>query len=118
MKYFVTAFMLMLGSSEVLAERFDITAKIGDIRFHEASNTLAPGWRSHTWFALVDPNKSPDCNKYGQKYAITIPEENSTAISLLLSAKMADKEVLITIDDDVKFPVTTSNCKLQYITLK
>jgi hypothetical protein len=99
------------------AERFDITAEIGQVRYHEASNSMAASWKKHIWFGLKNPNKSPNCQQYSGQYAISIPDGNETAISFLLAAKMANKKVIVTIDDSVKFP-GGNYCKLQYLTLK
>jgi len=110
-------FLLLASSTTLYAERFDITANIGQIRYHEASSSLAPTWQKHVWFGLVNPDKTPNCYKYNAEYAISIPQGNETAISLLLSAKMASKQVVITIDDAVKFP-NGQWCQLQYITIK
>ena len=99
------------------AQRYDITAEIGQVRYHEATNTLATSWRKHVWFGLKNPNKTPDCKLYAGQYAISIPDGNDTAMSMLLAAKMADKKVIVTIDDTVKFP-NSNYCKLLYLTLK
>ena len=116
MKY-LCALMLLGASVGLQAERFDITASIGDIRYHEASSSLAVAWQKHVWFGLVNPDKTPNCQKYAGAYAISIPESNETAISLIVAAKMADRKVVVTLDDDVKFP-KGAYCKLQYITVK
>ena len=115
MKYGLT-FLLLVVANSAIAERFDITANIGQIRYHEATNSLAPSWQTHVWFGLLNPNKSPNCQKYGGEYAISIPKGNETAISMLLSSKMANQKVLVTIDDSVKFP-GGQYCQLQYITI-
>lgn len=100
-----------------LADRFDITTTIGEIRYHESENTLANTWQSHVWFGLASPDSTPDCPKYGSQYVIAIPSGNDEALSIILAAKLAEKQVVVTIDDSVKYP-NGQYCKLQYITLK
>ncbi|OCQ23532.1 hypothetical protein A7985_06215 [Pseudoalteromonas luteoviolacea] len=112
--------LLLVVSSHALANanRFDLIGEIGEIRYHEASNTLAPSWKKHTWFTLkADPGQpKPSCYIHGGGYSITIPDGNDTAISMVLAAKMASKRVRITFDDTVDFP-SPSYCKVQYITI-
>jgi hypothetical protein len=110
-------FCLLNLSFSIQATRFDITATIGQIRYHEASNTLATSWKGHTWFSLANPNKSPNCDKYDGEYMVSVPDGNETAIAMILAAKMSGSQVLITIDDAVDFP-STGRCKLQYLTIK
>lgn len=116
MKNLCFAFSFVFFATDLHAERYDITANIGQIRYHEAGNTLASRWRDDVWFSLLNPNKQPECTKYGGAFAIAIPAENDEAFSMVLAAKMAGKEVLVTIDDAVKMSGTTY-CQLQYITI-
>ena len=121
MKNLIYGMLLFLVlSSSVYAKRFDITGSIGLIRYHEASNHLSSSWKKHVWFSLINGDKSPDCPKSwlsDKGYLIAIPEGNEPALSILLSAKMSDKKVIVTIDDSVKFG-SGQYCQLQYITLK
>jgi len=117
MKLLTLLLSLIVFSSVVNAQRYDITADIGQIRYHEADNTLATSWPKHVWFQLENISQTPDCQKISGKYAISIPDGNDTAMSILLAAKLADKKVVVTIDDSVKFP-RGNYCKLSYLTLK
>ena len=117
MKLLTLLLSLIVFSSVVNAQRYDITADIGQIRYHEATNSMATSWRKHVWFHLENTLETPDCYKYAGKYAISIPEGNESAMSILLAAKLAGKKVVVTIDDTVKFP-SGSYCRLQYLTLK
>lgn len=117
MKKLITIFaVLVLTPGFALAERFDIAAKIGKIRYHEGSNTLATSWQDFAWISLEQPNASPDCATYEGKYIVSIPGGNNQILTMALTAKMADKQVLVTIDDDVKSP-DGNTCKLQYFTI-
>jgi len=109
--------VLAITSNHLSAQRFDITADIGQIRYHESSSTLAPTWRKHIWFGLKNPNKSPNCYQYNGEFAISIPDGNDSAVSMLLAAKMANKKVIVTIDDSIKFP-SGNYCKMEYFTIK
>ena len=99
-------------SSGVHAERKDVTGDVGVIRYHVDSGTMAPSWSKGVWFQLLNPSE-PLCtdNK------ISIAPSNETAISMLLAAKMANKQIEVTVDDAVKYPANTY-CSLQYITIK
>ncbi|NOI30618.1 hypothetical protein [Vibrio coralliilyticus] len=112
-----TLVLFILLSFTASAARFDITGDIGQIRYHEASSSFAPLWRKHTWFEIVNPETKPNCKSYASgTYAISIPENNETALTLLLSAKMANKQVMVTLDDSILFP-DNGYCKLQYLTI-
>lgn len=108
----------MMIPATCLAERYDITADIGQVRYHEGSTTLATQWKKSLWFGLKSPDKTPDCQIYGGQYSISIPPGNESGISLILAAKMSSAKVLVTIDDAVKYPEGSKYCKLQYVTIK
>lgn len=112
-RFFVFSCLFLFGSS-AFSERYDITADIGLIRYHEASNTLASTWKKRIWFGIKNHSSVPDCFQYWGEYAINIPDGNEAAVSMVLSAKMSQSKVVITIDDSVKF---AGYCQLQYITL-
>ncbi|MFN3018210.1 hypothetical protein ACK1CN_19845 [Vibrio coralliilyticus] len=115
-KAFAALVMLILSAS-ANAARFDITGDIGQIRYHEASNSFAPLWRKHTWFEVINSDVKPNCYSSSPgKYSIAIPENNETALTMLLSAKMANKKVMVTLDDSIRFP-NDRHCKLQYLTI-
>lgn len=103
--------------SDAFAKRYDITADIGQIRYHDADNTLASSWRGDMWFSLSNPNQQPNCKTYSGKYAISVSKGNETAISMILAAKMSSSKVIVTIDDEVK-RAGSVYCQLQYITIK
>lgn len=112
-----TALVMLILSTSANAARFDITGDVGQIRYHEASSSFAPLWRKHTWFEIVNPDTKPNCKPYAPgTYAISIPENNETALTMLLSAKMANKKVMVTLDDSILFP-DNGYCKLQYLTI-
>ena len=111
-------FFLALLSSVCKAERHDITAKIGWVRYHLESNSLSTQWSETVWFGLVSPDRDPDCKKSFEQYAISLPASETTAMSIILAGKVSGAEVLVSIDDLVKYPEGTSHCKLQFITLK
>lgn len=111
------ALVILILSAPANAARFDITGDIGQIRYHEASNSFAPLWRKHTWFEIVNPDTKPNCySSSSGKYSVSIPENNETALTMLLSAKMANKKVMVTLDDSIRFP-SGGHCKLQYLTI-
>ncbi|MCG9598924.1 hypothetical protein L1D15_19710 [Vibrio sp. Isolate25] len=115
-KNFITL-VALIASTSASAARVDITGDIGQIRYHETSNSFAPLWRKHAWFEIVNPDVKPNCRQYASdSYAISIPEGNETALTLLLSAKMANKRVMVTLDDTILFP-SNGYCKFQYITI-
>ena len=115
-KAFIALVILILSTS-ANAARFDITGDIGQIRYHEASNSFTPLWRKHTWFEIITPNGKPNCySSSSGKYSVSIPENNETALTMLLSAKMANKKVMVTLDDSIRFP-SGGHCKLQYLTI-
>ena len=119
MNYFYKLALLFIVTPVICqAERYDITADIGPIRYHEGSTTLAPQWKKALWFGLKSPDKTPNCQVYGGYYSISIPPENESAISLILAAKMSSAKVLVTIDDAIKYPDGSHYCKLQYVTIK
>ncbi len=114
----MSANFLMSFCNVCFAEKFDITAEVGMIRYAESSQTIDEKWRKHVWFTLVNPDQSPDCPKYQGDYAISVPDGNETAISMILAAQVADKKVRVVIDDDVRFPAgINQECKLQFIDL-
>ena len=100
-----------------LAQRYDVLVDVGDIRYHEASVTLAEAdWQKGVWFALKNPSLTlSNCAIYNGDVIVSIPDGNDTALSILLSAKMASRKVLVTVDSDVKY---RGYCRLQYITLR
>jgi len=111
--------LFVLLSFTVSAARFDITGDVGQIRYHEASNSYAPQWSRHLWFEISNVDAIPEikCRMYSAtSYAISIPDGNDTALSMLLSAKMSGVKVMVTVDDSQLFP-TQAYCKLQYITI-
>ena len=118
MKRQLSLLVLLAISFSANATRFDFIADIGEIRYHEASTTLAPNWQKHLWFAVVNASVAlPNCPEYNGYPIISVPDGNPTAISILLGAKLGGKKVSVTIDDAVKFPAN-ERCKLQYITLQ
>ncbi len=109
--------LLAFFSQSSSATRYDVEAEVGRIRYHEATNMLNTNWSKIVWFELKNPNITlVNCPIYEGGVIISIPEGNDVAISMLISAKMANKKVLVTIDDAVKFPAN-ERCKLQYITI-
>ena len=94
------------------AERQDVTGDVGDIRYHVSEGTLAPHWNEGVWFQLINTDKTLCVNGL-----VSIEPGNETAISMLLAAKMADKQVLVTVDSEVQYPAG-SYCRLQYLTIK
>ncbi|MBQ4880540.1 hypothetical protein J8M21_25410 [Pseudoalteromonas luteoviolacea] len=118
MKFLKLLFLASLTVPQAsYAARFDITADVGQIRYHEASNSLAPAWHKHVWVGLDSPDQNPNCQLFNGQVGISIPDGNEPALSMLLAAKMAGKKVLITIDDEITFP-SGKWCKLQYVTIK
>ncbi|NOH54424.1 hypothetical protein F0266_15900 [Vibrio coralliilyticus] len=112
-----TALVILILSTSANAARFDITGDIGQIRYHEASSSLSPVWRSYTWFEVINSDVKPNCySSSSGKYSVSIPENNETALTMLLSAKMANKKVMVTLDDSIRFP-SGGHCKLQYLTI-
>ncbi|KZN48841.1 hypothetical protein [Pseudoalteromonas luteoviolacea] len=118
MKLALLFVLFLVVSPHALADRYDIQGEIGQIRYHEATNTLAPAWKKHTWFTLIpDPNQpKPNCYVHGGGYTVTIPDGNNTAMSMVLAAKMAKQKVTVTVDDSIVFP-SNLYCKLQYVTV-
>lgn len=109
---FISVLFILL-SYTANAARFDITGDIGQIRYHEASSSLSPVWRSE----VINSDGKPNCySSSSGKYSIAIPENNETALTMLLSAKMANKKVMVTLDDSIRFP-SGGHCKLQYLTI-
>ena len=109
---------LIVFPSMCFAQRYDVTADIGKIRYHEATSTLSSTWRNTVWISMLNLSVSPvNCKKYGGKYLVSIPADNETALSMVLAAKMANKKVQITLDDPVNYPTSTTYCKLQYVTI-
>ncbi|KPZ73137.1 hypothetical protein AN944_00285 [Shewanella sp. P1-14-1] len=118
--YKIMSVCVLLASflaSDAYAIRYDITADIGQIRYHDVDNTMASSWRGDMWFSLSNPNQQPNCKKYSGKYAISVSKGNETAISMILAAKMSSSKVIVTIDDEVK-RAGSVYCQLQYITIK
>lgn len=118
----ITSFLLLLCtlfSVSTYAARFDIIGDVGKIRYHGATNSFAPRWSRHSWFEIIntDADSKINCSAYSStSYAITIPDGNETALSMLLSAKMSGSKVMVTVDDTVVFPAN-SYCKIQYLTI-
>jgi hypothetical protein len=94
------------------AERQDVTGDVGDIRYHVSEGILAPHWNKGIWFQLINTDKTLCVGGF-----VSIEPGNETAISMLLAAKMANKQVLVTVDSEVKYPAN-SYCSLQYLTIK
>jgi len=112
-------YVLSVSSIAVHAEQFEIAGDISQIRYHGASYPATPAWNALTWFGLKDPivsfENQSKCNKYSGEYLIVIPKENETAISMVLSAKMAGQEVVVAVDDTI---TSSGFCNLQYIAIK
>jgi hypothetical protein len=104
--------ILTLISNSALAKRVDATGEIGDIRYHVQEGTLAPSWNKAIWFELINSNKS-----FCEGNRISIKDGDDVAVSMLLAAKMANKKVLVTLEDTIKYPAGRY-CLLQYITIK
>ena len=101
---------------QVNATPIDITANVGKVRYVEANNTLVPAWSGSVWFSLLNPDTQPACAKYDGEYAIFVPKGNELALSILLTAKLSNNEVTVTVDDAVKLS-GSDFCLLQYITI-
>ncbi|PAJ71661.1 hypothetical protein CJF42_25510 [Pseudoalteromonas sp. NBT06-2] len=104
--------ILTLISNSSFAARVDATGEIGDIRYHVKEGTLAPSWNKTVWFQLINSNKS-----FCTDNKISIKDGDDVAVSMLLAAKMANKKVLVTLEDTIKYPAGRY-CLLQYITIK
>ena len=111
MKKIYLLIILILTSSTAFATRFDATGDIGQIRYHVDNGKLAPSWNKTVWFQLKNSNKN-FCNQN----KVSIKDGDEVAISMLLAAKMANKKVMITLDDTVKYP-SVGYCLMQYITI-
>ena len=114
MKYIYLLISLCVTPLSSFAATQSATGHIGDIRYHTAEQTLNVPWRKVVWFKLVDSDNNI-CTSNNISVATT---DNETAISMILAAKMANKEVMVTIDDAIKYPAGTTYCSLQYITIK
>ena len=116
MKYLL-ALSIFVFSFSASATRFDVVADVGEVRHFETTNAISTPMRTHSWFTLINSSQSlTNCPKSSGNPIITIPAGNDSAIAILISAKMANKKILVTLDDAVKFP-STEGCKLQYLTL-
>jgi len=112
MKNIYLLIILILISNTALATRVDATGEIGDIRYHINEGTLAPAWNKTIWFQLINSDKN-----FCISNKVSIKDGDDVAVSMLLAAKMANKKVLVTLDDTVKYPAG-KYCLLQYITIK
>ncbi|MBA6233515.1 MULTISPECIES: hypothetical protein [unclassified Colwellia] len=109
---FYLSIILIFISSTALGARVDATGEIGEIRYHINEGTLAPAWNKTIWFQLINSDKT-----FCTSNKVSIKDGDDMAVSMLLAAKMANKKVLITLEDTIKYPAGTY-CLLQYITIK
>jgi hypothetical protein len=118
LKYLLTLALMMLIVGSANAARFDVDAKIGKIRHHEISNDISTAWQGGIWFTMSQPSlngASPSCATDYSEYTLAFSPTDKNLLSILLSAKMANKEVTLTFDDGIKL---NGKCKLQYLTIK
>ena len=108
---------LMLLSGICHAQRYDISVNIGGVKIYDTDNTINEPWRGAGFIELPDIAETPNCGKSGTKYIATFSTSKSELLSAILAAKMADKTVLVTIDDTVKYP-TGDFCVIQFFRIK
>ncbi len=90
MRNYIIIITVLFGFSSVSnAQRHDITGKVGQIRYHEVSGTLAPTWVGSFWFHIteIEGGETPSCIKFNGEYAIAVPQNNDTALAMILTAK-------------------------------
>ena len=117
MKIIIILLPLLFLSLFSHAERFDIETKLGDIRIYDTDNTINVNWRGAGFVVLPGISESPSCAKHTGNYVAAFDASKSEIISLALAAKMADREVIVTIDDSIKYPVGDF-CVIQFLTIK
>ena len=106
----IIVIILLILSFNLFGERFDVRGTVGAIRYHEAENTLAPGWQDHTWFSLkTDEILEIQESWLDSGYVFAVPKGNEAAIAILLTAQLLDREVLVTFDDAKMFPENQTN---------
>jgi hypothetical protein len=110
MKPILLLLVLTIISCNTFSERKDVTGDVGKIRYHIDEGALAPTWNKAVWFQLDNPSES-----FCDRNRVSIPPGNESAISMLLSAKMAGKKIEVTVDDELIYPEGHTYCKLQYI---
>ena len=111
MKFLFAIVSVLLVGNVALAASKDVTGSVGDIRYHIDNGSMAPSWNGGIWFQLKEASES-FCNQN----KVSVPPGNDIAVSMLLAAKMAGKQVLVTVDDSELYPAG-AYCKLQYITV-
>ncbi|ESP92754.1 hypothetical protein [Pseudoalteromonas luteoviolacea] len=117
MKTFIIALFALLITTSANAARYDITANVGEIRFHGSTQSTAGShWNGVVWISLENPDKNPNCVKYRNKYAVAVAKGDDSALSIALMAKASNSKILLTLDDSKKMQGDVT-CLLQYITL-
>ncbi len=121
MRSFNALFALTILLPQIsFADIHNIDGYVGSIRYHEANNTVWASWSKKLWFKLENPSKEVEKCLYDSSddsqdgYYIAVPEDNETAIAMILSAKMMYSKIQVRINDDQKIH---DHCKLQYITI-
>ena len=102
---------LVIASASGYAAVKDVTGKVGIIRYHIDDSDMTTAWRKVIWFEVKDPSM-PFCHVN----RISILPGNEEALSILLSAKMTDNEIMVRVDESKTYP-DSKYCKLQFITL-
>jgi len=110
----IAMLVLLLTVEQCIAARVDIKADIGQIRYHEATNTMGAPYQKTVWFALANPDVASSCPKFDSNILVIFPDTDQAALSMILMAKAANKRVWVTLDDSA---LMLGYCKLQYLTL-
>lgn len=112
--------LLIIGSlalsNTVYAVKFDVEGDIGQVRYIDANSTYAVVWRRFIWFELKNTNITANCPKFNGEYRIAVTDGNEVAVSMILAAKMANKRVMVTVNDEATYD-TGGYCLLQYFTI-
>ncbi|WP_020405331.1 hypothetical protein [Hahella ganghwensis] len=115
-KTILFVFLTMLASL-CQAERYDVDVVLGEVRIFDKDNILNTAWQGAGYVELPTISQTPDCGTVGNKYALSFSTDNTTMVSMILAAKMANKTVTVTFDDSVNYP-KGNFCPLQMLTIK
>lgn len=102
------------------ATRYDVTTTIDQVRYHANENSILPAWQGVVWITLDSPgnlvNSTCDIGTSNGKHTLVVQPGNEWGMAIILTAISRNATVVITVDDNDKFPATSS-CVLQYVTM-
>lgn len=103
---------VLLAPHAALAASFQGTGTVTTIRTHD--NTSFP--TTSDWFSIASFANAGTCGKLSGLVVIKIPDgaRGDRMLSLLVAAKLANKNVLVSVDDTIK---VGGYCVLQFMGL-